>query len=133
MKIKKAISLFLAGVMSLGLTACMQYTSSYSARGFHKSNHGSHCEAKFELLSGRYVFNLKSNGKSEGELRYTATLEEGELNVYYDSIGEKELLCNVKAGEQVENYGGYWESGHTVYVILETVTDCRGEAAVELK
>ncbi len=129
---KKIASILLAGVTCLGATACTHYTSSYDAKGFYKSNSGSHCEAKFELLSGRYVFNLKSKDKSEGELHYTATLEEGELNVYYDGIGVKELLFNIKAGESLDDHKGYWESGKTVYVILETVTDCRGEVTVEL-
>lgn len=128
---KKILALFLTVITAFGLACCNRYSSTYVARGFIKQEVGAHCQAEFNFLKGRYVFRIhKSDG--DGEIAYAGSLEEGELHVYYDSLGTKEFLFSLKAGESVESCGGYFESGSTVYVILEAVGAAKGSVYIDL-
>ena len=79
------------------------------------------------------VFKIKKTEKgTEGDISYSVKVDEGELNLYYDIYGTKELLANVKAGESVDSSGGYVEGGKTVYFIIEAAEGTRGKVSVEL-
>ena len=94
---------------------------------------GEHGSAKFSYLDGTLVLKLKMNGEGlENSIGCKASLEEGEINVYYDWIGVKELLFNLKAGESIDECRGYIESG-SVYIIIETVTPAKGSVEIDLR
>ena len=98
-----------------------------------RNNTNRHCSAEFYQLDGTCVFKLKKTDGGEGDLHYIASLEEGEINVYYDIYGTKELLFNLKAGETVDSRGGYIERGKTVYIIIETVETSKGSVRVDFE
>lgn len=130
---KALFAALFALTMLFGFASCgTRYTSSYSALVMTTKNLKGHCEATFQRLNGTYVFKTKKSSNGEGSIEYAASLEEGELNVYYDIYGTKELLFTIKAGEEIENVGGYVESGKTVYIIVETVEPSRGAVRFEL-
>lgn len=90
--------------------------------------------AKFGRLDGTLVLKLKMSGKGlENSIGCKASIEEGEINVYYDAFGVKELLFNLKAGESIDERRGYIESGKTVYIIIETVTPAKGNVEIDLR
>lgn len=126
----KPIALVLTVIsLFLMLASCSdRYVSSYSAIAMTRHNTTDRCSADFKRLSGTLVFKLRP--ESEGELHYAGALDEGEINVWYDIYGTKELLFNIKAGDTVDMQGGYVEGGKTVYVIIETVTESRGRIEV---
>ena len=66
------------------------------------------------------------------KISYTASLEEGEVYIYYDIYGTKEELTSIKAGESVTESGGYVEKGHAVYIIIEGKNNAHGKISVEL-
>ena len=130
---KRLICVLLAVALLCGMTSCSGYVSSYSAIGLVRVNTKSKCEIRFMRLDGTCVFKLRNRDDGEGELRYTASLESGEVNVYYDANGVKELLVHLKAGESVEGCGGYFEGTGRIYVIVETVgSAAEGRISVEL-
>ena len=129
---KRLLCVLLTVAVLCGCSSCTKYVSSYSALGFVRNSGNDSCSAEFYKLDGTCVFKLKSTEDGEGELHYTASLESGEINVYYDANGTKELLFHLNAGESVDEYGGSFDGKGTIYVIIETVGSAKGSVEVEL-
>ena len=131
---KRILLLVLCIALLFSVTSC-NYVSSYKALMFVRSEMGDHATISFSRLEGTYVMKLRMKGEGqEGSIHCKASLEEGEINVYYDSLGVKEFLFNLKAGESIDERRGYIESGRTVYVIVETVTPAKeGKISVDLR
>ena len=102
---------------------------------FVRQERGDHASISFSGFEGTYVMKLKLKGEGqEGSIHCKASLTEGEINVYYDWLGTKELLFNLKAGESIDERLGYIESGRTVYIIVETVTPAKeGKISIDLR
>lgn len=129
---RKRKYLILIFVAALLLSACSRHISSYKAIGLNAESSNDHCSVQFRSLTGRYVLQTKKTGSSEGTISYSIQLEEGEINIYYDALGVKELLCSAKAGAPVTGVGGYVERGKRIYIIIETVTPARGSVTVDI-
>ena len=130
---KKVLSILITLFLLFSLCSCGKYVSSYTALGLVKSQRSHSCEASFHSLEGELVFKIKApEDKAEGDISYSVTVEEGEITLYYDVYGEKEELCNINAGESVEDRGGYVEGGKTVYVIIEAAEGTKGSISVNL-
>lgn len=130
-RMKKRIFLLIAAFIIFIMTGCGGYISSYKAAGFVRSNTSSSTYMNFWSFEGRMVFRL--HAKAEGELKYTASLEKGNLTVFYDNNGTKSELFSLKDGETADSSGGYVEEG-TVYIIVETDGKCEnGELRIGLE
>ena len=131
---KKLLLFVLCIALLLSATSC-DYVSSYKALMFVRQERGDHATISFSKLEGTYVMKLRMKGEGqEGSIQCKASLGEGEINVYYDSLGVKEFLFNLKAGESIDERRGYFESGRTVYIIVETVTPAKeGKISVDLR
>lgn len=131
----KKLLLFVLCVTLLFSAISCQYVNSYKALMFVRMERGDHGTISFSKLEGTYVMKLRMNGTGqEGSIHCKASLGEGEINVYYDSLGVKELLFNLKAGESIDERRGYFESGKTVYIIIETVTPAKeGKISIDLR
>lgn len=127
---KKILSFIIIIAISLSVSSCGKYVSSYSAIGMVRTSYDDHCEARFHSLSGSIVFNVRKTTPS-GEIKYRAAIEEGELNVYYDADGERELLFNLTPSDEIISHGGYAESGKTVYIIVEASRGTRGYVYID--
>ena len=132
---KKILLFVLCVAILLSVTACSGYVSSYKALMFVRQERGDHASISFSGFEGTHVMKLKMRGEGqEGDIHCKASLTEGEINVYYDWLGTKELLFNLKAGESIDERLGYIESGHTVYIIVETVTPAKeGKISIDLR
>ena len=104
---------------------------SYSALGLVRLEKDNYCRSSFEYLKGRIVLTTRYTLASEGTIHYKVTLEEGEINLYYKDLGSEWLICNVKAGQTVDDTGWYIEKGK-VSIIIETVSPAKGEVEVYL-
>ncbi len=109
---------------------CVPYKSDYRAVKMLTSGNDTERSLSFERLDGSYVFKLKA--EQDGLLFYTAALESGEINVYYDNTGTKLFLCNLKSGETINDKGGYVDGGKITYVILETISPAKGSLTFSL-
>lgn len=131
MKINKLIIFIIAILLIVSLLSCE--VSSYMALGLVRVTKDNYCMTSFERLDGQIVLNSRYTKKSEGHIHYVATLEEGEINVYYESFAiSKELLFNIKAGETLDAYGGYIEKGQQK-IIIETVSPAKGKITIEFE
>lgn len=132
---KKALLIVLCIALLLSITACSGYVSGYKALMFVRTERGDHGSISFSSFEGTYVMKLKMKGEGqEGSILCNASLEEGEINVYYDIFGVKEFLFNLKAGESINERRGYIESGHTVHIIIETVTPAKeGKISIDFR
>lgn len=130
---KRIISSIVLLSLIISLFSCGKYTSSYKAIGLIRNQTSHSCYASFHSLEGQLVFKIKkSESGKEGDISYSIQVDEGEIRLYYDIYGTKEELANVKAGESVENSGGYVEGGKSVYIIIEATEKAKGKISVEL-
>ena len=133
---KRILLSLLCFVCLLSCASCsLKYYNSYKALMFVRMERGDHGSVSFSRLEGTYVMKLRLKGEGqEGSIQCKASLGEGEINGYYDWLGTKELLFNLKAGESIDERLGYIESGHTVYIIVETVTPAKdGKISIDLR
>ena len=131
MKTNKLIICTIAILLIFSLLSCE--ASSYLAFGLVKVAKDDYCMTSFERLEGKLVLSLRYTKKSEGHIHYSATLEEGEINVYYESVAiSKEMLFNIKAGETLDTFGGYIEKGQQK-IIIETVSPAKGKITIEFE
>ena len=131
---KKFLSFIITLSLPITLCSCDKYTSSFKAIGLVRSQTSHSCEASFySLEEGQLVFKIKKSGLgTEGDISYSIKVDEGELRLYYDIYGTKEELAHVKAGESVDDFGGYVEGGKTVYIIIVAIEKTEGYVSVEL-
>ncbi|MBQ8433312.1 MAG: hypothetical protein IJX23_00700 [Clostridia bacterium] len=130
---KRIFVIALLLVMLFTLTSCGEgYVSSYRAVLLVRQNTTHSCSASFHSLTGTLVFKVKRTDDGEGAVNYSVKVTKGEIRLYYDSLGQKEELAVVTAGQTVNTSGGYVEKGYRVYVIIEATEDTQGEVSVEL-
>ena len=130
---KRFISFMMMLSVLFLLCACGKYTSSYKAIGLVRNQTSHSCEARFHSLEGQLVFKIKqSNAGTDGDISYFIQVDEGEIYLYYDTCGVKEELVRAKAGESIENSGGYVTNGEPVYIIIEATEKAKGKISVEL-
>ena len=130
---KKIISSIMVLTLLLSLCSCDRYVNSYSAVGLVRSQTSHSCRAEFRSLNGQLVFKLKKTDKGEGgHILYTVRVEEGKINLYYDTDGEKHLLETATSGELITAEKGDIVGGQPVYIIIEATEKTKGAVYVEL-
>lgn len=132
---KKLLLVLLCFSFLISATSCdFRYMSSYKALGLVRNEMGDRGSVKFGKLDGTLVLKLKMSGTGlENSIGCKASLDEGEINVYYDWLGVKEFLFNLKAGERIDECRGYIESCNHVYIIIETVSPAKGSVEIDLR
>jgi hypothetical protein len=121
-----SVLLFLS--LLLGLFSC-GHVSSYSALLLIRSNSSGVLSVRFDSLKGELYESFRKDAGGEGAFSYSASLEEGELSVFYED--EKGALCSlftVKGGESVSDIGGSIDGkeGKRVHILLKADEKCRG-------
>ncbi len=122
---KKFFVCLLCFTLLLSLAACNGYSSSYSATMLVRSSGGESCRASWSTLKGTLVLNLsKKSGTPDSDIHFTASLDEGEMTVYYfvknGSSEQKLELFTLRGGEKIDSRAGYVEPGDRVQIIIET-------------
>lgn len=121
----KKLGMIIVLVLCLCLCSCDGYHSKYKATMFVRNQDKNSCSASFSTFEGDYVFNCKRTLEGEGGISYTASLEEGTMNVYYDVNDSKELLFTIQGGESFSDTAGVIEEGKKVYLIIEATGICK--------
>lgn len=115
---KKA--LFGAGLMALALTGCAKYRSSCTTIMSTESRDSYFDIYTFYRFEGTKVIELKN--EDESDLKYKASLTEGNINVYYDFGDGKKELFTIKSGETVNNK--ITCQAKSIYLIIEASETC---------
>ncbi len=118
---KRILAFILAILTAFSLFSCSPYKSSYSATMLVKTSHNDECGVHFGTLKGTLVLNTKvTDEDTDGTIHYEAELDVGEISVYYDVDGTKNLLFTIKGGEEVDGRAGSVAKGDKVIIIIET-------------
>ena len=132
-KLFKLFSSLIVCSLTITLSSCSKYISSYKAIGLVRMNSSHKVETSFYSLEGTLVFKVKNPSKdNECDIDYFVQVDEGEVSIYYDNTGIKEKLVSVTKGQSVEDKGGNIEKGESVYIIIEASKGSRGKVIVEL-
>ena len=125
---KKIASIVIAVMMLIlcfTLSACEnKYVSHYSATLMVKKNTTTEASVSFRNFSGIYVIQLKNTGDEKIFITYSATLEEGNIKVYYDFNDEKLNLFEIGTDNSIEGKTETFTSNKTVYIIIESDGKC---------
>ena len=125
---KKIASTVIATVMLVlcfMLSACgNKYTSHYSATLMVRTNTLHEASVSFSNFSGIYVMKLKNIGDEKAFITYNATLEEGNIKVYYDFNNEKLNLFEIGTDGSIEGKTEAFTSNKTIYIIIESDGKC---------
>ena len=125
---KRSIFILLLILVALILAGCGTYASHYSAVLLVTTESSKGGSISFSSFSGTKAFKFKS----DGQLNYSAKLEEGKATVYYDDGAKKELFT-IAAGQEIGPSSIPVDSG-TVHVIIQTDGKCRqGEFRFDVK
>ena len=118
----KKIAYLLFPLIGLSLCSCTTYKSHYKAIVLITNQHGGEGSITFGQFEGQYVFNLKRSTQGEGDIKYSASLEAGHVDVtYVDSVTKQELpLFSLNSGEEVNSHTGYVEKGYKVIIIVKS-------------
>ena len=122
------ICILLCLPLLLGLSSC-GHVSNYSALLLIRSNSDGELSVRFDSLKGELYESFRKDAGGEGALSYSASLEEGELSVFYeDASGALCPLFTLKGGESVSDVGGYIEGkkGARVHILLKADEKCHG-------
>ena len=118
----KSIRYLALPLIAFSLCSCTTYSSKYKAVVLITSQKTSEGRIRFGEFDGQYVFNLKKTSDGEGDIKYTGSLGEGHIDVFYvDPITRKENpLFSISSGEIVDSHKGYVEKGYKVKIVLRT-------------
>ena len=111
----------------LWLTGCNSYSSSYQAVGFVHSSRSDAASMSFFAFKGTMVFKLRCKQDAEKVLTYSATLESGNMTVYYAYDESKIELFSIDSGDDINASQPLPQQG-TVYIIVETDEKCENGA-----
>ena len=103
------------------MAGCGPYSSHYSAIGFVNSNDSHSAYMSFYRFKGTMSFKLRCDADST--LIYSASLESGDITVYYDAGNGKEVLLTVGSGDAEDGVVPLNRAGK-VYVIVESNGSC---------
>ncbi|MDE6028712.1 MAG: hypothetical protein K2F90_00105 [Clostridiales bacterium] len=126
-RFSRVIVAALALVLCFALCACgnKKYASRYSSSMMVKKSTTNKESISFGTFSGVYVMEFK-NTSDEVRITYNATLEKGNIKVYFDYNDEKSDLFEIGTDGSVEGKTEAFKSNQTIYVIIESDGKCTG-------
>lgn len=124
-KIAGVIIVTVALVLCFALSACGNgYASNYSGTAIVTTRTPNKTSISFGSFSGTCAMQLKNNGGDEVFITYEASLEEGNIKVYYDFNGEKLDLFEIGTDGSVKGKTEAITGNKTIYVIIESDGKC---------
>ena len=97
---KRIVYIITTFVLVLSLVSCSG--GSYSAVGMVKSGFGNKASLDFVLFEGFYTFFLRGED-GDDTIEYSASLEEGEMSLYYEEDDEWVCIATVKSGDSISS------------------------------
>ena len=104
------------------------YSNRYFATGMLTTCHGNKASMEFGTFWGTYNFKLRTEEAAEHTIDCTASLAEGEMEVYIATDGKQELLFTVKAGEAYEEtilLDDQYDGEENIRIVVKTNGKCK--------
>ena len=120
-KIVRLVVLMMLGCFVLSLTGCEG--DSWVATIMSESTTKDSSTISFSTFKGKKSVKIKYDGKSEGILKATCSLEKGDMTVYYEKDGVKKEWFTMSSGDEITETVNIPEKG-TVKVIFECDEKC---------
>ncbi len=117
----KKILLLIFVVCSLLLCSCDKYKTVACIQ----TNNINEYSIRFGTFEGTKSTSIKNGLTGDGTIQYTASLEEGIMNVYYEANGEEVLLFTIEGNQSVSEKGGYITGKGNVKIIMKTTEPCK--------
>lgn len=121
MKRKIVVLLLFFAMLSFSF-GCDAYSSSYITTMCVRSCFGKSAFISFGTFEGTTYF--KFSPEAKGWAICSASLEEGEISVYYDNDGEKRDSFKINGGKSFDTLVGMYYPG-TYYIIIEAKGKCK--------
>lgn len=115
----KVVIATLVLLLALLLAGCSGYSSHFKAVALVHSNTPSSAFMSFYEFSGTMVFKLKCKNAEGGILNYTANIESGNIRVYCDTNGPKDLIVSIEPQSKTIE-GSVAVPQGKIYVIVES-------------
>lgn len=132
MKRTKILFIALILLLSVALASCSPYISSYTSTFMVQSSYRGEMSLKFGTLDGVLVLTSRRTAEGSGKITVSASIGEGTLEIYYDTLGTKELLGRASEASLLNTTGGHTDCGERTYIILEA-KDCHdGDITISL-
>lgn len=126
-KFTSVIVAVLTLALCFALSACgNNYASNFSGSSIVTSNSSNEASISFGSFSGTYVMQFKNKGSTAVYIDYKATLDSGNIKVYYDFNGEKLNLFDIGANGSVDERTETFTGKKTIYIIIESDGTCSG-------
>ena len=106
-------------MVMLLLSSC----NSYSAIGLVRSSIGGEASMKFVSFKGHQSFTLFADS-DDTAIEYEATLDEGEMTVYYYDGDIEKILFTIRGGDRVDSE--FYYGGENLRIKLVADEKCRG-------
>ncbi len=110
-------------VLCFTLLSCTNI-SHYSATLMVTTNTPTKASISFASFNGTYVMQLKNKGADEAFITYEATLENGNIKVYYDFNDEKLNLFEIGANDSFQGKTETFTGSKTIYITIESEAKC---------
>lgn len=117
----KKILLLIVAVFSLLFCSCESNSFTMCVQQNFKNEYTIH----FGTFRGTKSTKIRNELDGDGTIEYTASLEEGSMNVYYEVNGKEELLFTIEAGQSLSDQGGYITGDGNVKIIMKTIEPCK--------
>ena len=125
---KRIASVIIAVVMLVlcfTLSACgNKYTSHYNSKLMVMTNTSTEASVSFDSFDGVYVIKFNNVGSDKVFISYYASLEEGNIKVYYDFDDEKLDLFEIGTDGSLEGKTEEFTSNRTIYIVIESNGQC---------
>ena len=103
--------------IALTLCSCGARSSHYHSIMMISNQTNENCFLEFEEFKGNYVFKMQKKSDGESTLKYTASLREGKVDIFYAVNNEDDhLLLSVNSSEKEEGTIRSLEKGDKVYI-----------------
>ena len=125
--VAKIISILLILCLILGISSCGD--NSYVATMMVRYSKTNEAHFSFGSFSGSLSERLSNSYTQDTTLSYTASLDEGELSVFYKTGSVECPLFTIKGGESISDSGvGYLTNGESVRIVIRTAENvtCKG-------
>lgn len=128
---KKILSFLIILICSFLLVSC-EDVSNYQAFMLVQTQKDNELTVSFEKLKGTFIKKINNTNKSDGQIYYEISCESGSYEIYYKSLGEKELLVSINEGEEIKSTGGYVDSLDDVTIYIVAKEGAKGKIKIYL-